>query len=766
MDDATSAWGLADLLLVGAAVGTVTGSLFFDASDPRRVRFVKSGGLLQADDYTLTLRSGSTGWKTLDGGLLDGNADGSGGDDYSTLLTVNSTYGNAITMPDFARGYGQSVDLVSTGGIPLTIADANGVTEVQLEILYNPGLLTLTDALLASGIPADATVTLDTSIPGRALLEFNSITPLSGTNLDLIVLEATVPTTASYGASQVIELTDVQINQTEALSDIAVHLAVMPGDLDGSRTITANDEALLSDVVNATANGVDYLRELDPRLVGDLDGDQQLTSADVSLLNQKVQGQTVAEIPDLPGVTFLPKEGRPQPQWVSLPIDIAANQDSATLTFNLLPDNKTESETLGVRIANPHSSQPDGYLTNQIAMMPDPSNPGQYVPVPVSPPGDYYSPYYPPEEYYPPEDYYPPYYPPEEYPTDKYPIESPPPEYTPPDYNPPIEDDPVTISMTTNDLNLSEADPDSGSITITRAGGDLNEAFSVHVYFEGDATFDEDFTLTGITNLTDQGGTLTFDAGVTSQVIDIQVLQDNLVEDEEELQIFFYPTTYVDYESAYMDYYSVVTIEDDPAIVTIEATDATASEPGVDTGTFVIRRTGGKLSEEITVALSLYGSARLDEDYELSDNLTVFIPENPYWVGGNPWTHELVLEADETEATVTVTPIDDSHPEGTESVTLGILPNSIETETEELLGVGSIPIYELGEDSFATVEITDNEYVDPFRLSNTVIVDHHSFSIEEESSTGLIPLVSFTDADLTRTAGDYTATIRWGRTTR
>ncbi len=65
----------ADVTLVGANIGNVKGSLLYDSAT-NTLRFVKTGGPLVADTYTLTLASGVNAFKSTTGELLDGDANG------------------------------------------------------------------------------------------------------------------------------------------------------------------------------------------------------------------------------------------------------------------------------------------------------------------------------------------------------------------------------------------------------------------------------------------------------------------------------------------------------------------------------------------------------------------------------------------------------------------------------------------------------------------------------------------------------------------
>src|SRR5206468_7502468 len=81
-DAASASYGAADVTLVGPA-GAVKGSLILNATNTG-VTFVKTGGppgggstgLLTPGSYTVTLVSGATAFKDVNGRPLDGNSDG------------------------------------------------------------------------------------------------------------------------------------------------------------------------------------------------------------------------------------------------------------------------------------------------------------------------------------------------------------------------------------------------------------------------------------------------------------------------------------------------------------------------------------------------------------------------------------------------------------------------------------------------------------------------------------------------------------------
>ena len=154
---------------------------------------------------------------------------------------------------------------------------------------------------------------------------------------------------------------------------------------------------------------------------------------------------------------------------------------------------------------------------------------------------------------------------------------------------------------------------------------------------------------------------------------------------------------------------ATVTISDDdlPA-VSVDATDATASEAGPTTGTFTVSRTGSTTAA-LTVNYGLTGTATNGADYSLVTSVTI--------AAGQP------------SATITVTPTNDGTAEAAETVILTISANAL---------------YTVGSPAAATVTISDDDPV-------TVTIDATDDSAAEAgSATG-----TFT---VTRT-GDTTAAL-------
>jgi len=117
--------------------------------------------------------------------------------------------------------------------------------------------------------------------------------------------------------------------------------------------------------------------------------------------------------------------------------------------------------------------------------------------------------------------------------------------------------------------------------------------------------------------------------------------------------------------------------------VSIAATDASAAEPGSDTGVFTVSRTGGT-SQALTVNFSVSGTAAAGTDYT-SIGTTTTIPSGA------------------ASRTIVVTPIDNTAVEGDETVIVTLSSNAA---------------YALGTPASATVTIADNDFLPVVSLTS------------------------------------------------
>jgi hypothetical protein len=212
-----------------------------------------------------------------------------------------------------------------------------------------------------------------------------------------------------------------------------------------------------------------------------------------------------------------------------------------------------------------------------------------------------------------------------------------------------IVDDPPVVTIEAVDPDAAERLLDPGTIALSRSGGNLAAALDVALEFGGTAT-----TLDYVA----VPATATIPAGATVVHVVIEPLADNLVEGPETVIVTIAP------RNAYVVSGSpsaTITIADDPAVVTVVATDPDASEAGPDTGTFTFSRSGGNLAEGLTVWFARSGTATNGVDYES--------------IGGS--TSTITIPAGQESGVVTITPIPDAVVEPTETVVATLVTRAV-----------------------------------------------------------------------------------------
>ena len=319
-DTQTGGLGPADVTLQGAASGPIAGSLVIDPS-LRSVTFIKSGDPLAADTYTVTLRSAADGFVDGSGQLLDGNDDGTEGDDYTSTFEVAEPAANSVTIgiPDVVRGPGQEVNLPAdaTTGIPLTISDGTNIRAIDARISYDPTLLNITGATLGPDAPAGASVILNSSTPGLAIVVYFATAPLPAGAGTFVNLQASVPTenaSENYRRQQVLDVHSVIVsdgndNESPVIENDALQVTTFFADVSANGRINAADAAQVARIAALLDGGFLGTPSTDPGLVGDISGNGRLNAADASLVAQFAALLPVSQIPAIPGgvvITWLP----------------------------------------------------------------------------------------------------------------------------------------------------------------------------------------------------------------------------------------------------------------------------------------------------------------------------------------------------------------------------------------------------------------------------------------------------------------------------
>ena len=344
----------ADLTLVGNNVGAVRGSLVWSAAT-NTATFVRTGGPLLPDTYTLTVRSAANAFCDPNGATLDGNGDGTAGDNFVTSFNVTNQFQRTLSIPDFARGpdAGQAINLPNTAalGIPVRIDDGSQVRSVDFTVTYDPALLTISAAELGAGLPGGWSIASNMTSPGSAVITvFGTGSDLPAGPQNLVKLVARVPDDAPYGSAAALRISNITVARNDASTiptrgDTAVQKVAYFGDTDGDRAYTGFDAGLISRLVVNLDTGFHAFPLSDPVVVADVDGSSLIGGLDASYVAQKAVGLPRPEIPDLPA-NLPPLVGGGVDPLISAPVNkparpgagvtvpISIDQAQGTLGFN------------------------------------------------------------------------------------------------------------------------------------------------------------------------------------------------------------------------------------------------------------------------------------------------------------------------------------------------------------------------------------------------------------------------------------------------
>jgi len=333
-------------VIVSVGGNDIDGSIAWDAAT-NTLTFVQTGGVLADGTYDVTLRSGSDAFQDTFSNALDGDANGTPGDDFETSFVVSSSGERVVSLPDFARGAGQdvSVPALAVGGIdlPISIDDASSVTAVDVDVVYDPALLNISGASLGDGPIAAGgwNITTNPVSPGLLKITISGTTALTGLDVELIRLDADIPNSAPYADNQVIRLENLEVNESAiaAGADFAVHKAAYLGDSDGDGQYLGNDAALISRVVVDLDTGFDAHDWTDPVIVADSTGNGALSGQDASNVAQEAALIDVPEIPLIPGIGPLVANTPGIDPELSLSDKFGAPGDTITMpvTIEILP---------------------------------------------------------------------------------------------------------------------------------------------------------------------------------------------------------------------------------------------------------------------------------------------------------------------------------------------------------------------------------------------------------------------------------------------
>ncbi len=352
--DAGGKYGPADATLVGQTTGPVNGSLLV-SSDGESITFIKTGGILAPDTYTITLYSGPNAFVSTTGALLDGIGNGTPGSNLVSTFTVNPLPNNAVvvSIPDFTRGYGQPVNVPasSSSGLPITLSTGQHVTGVDLTLNYNPELLTVSN--FTTNITG-ASALINVTTPGTAVITVSSASEFATTagTITLGDLTAAVPDNAPYGSKEILSITNLTVFDGSAIPQPlpsvaanAIHVGAYFGDTSGDQNYDSPDVTLEQRVIGLINTGFSAYRLIDPVLLGDITLNGQIQANDTTSIQRVIGLVNVPNVPPLPVGLSPPPPGGPDPT-----IFIPNESDNPGNTISV-PVNLTVTEQAGITVS-------------------------------------------------------------------------------------------------------------------------------------------------------------------------------------------------------------------------------------------------------------------------------------------------------------------------------------------------------------------------------------------------------------------------------
>ncbi len=284
-------YGESDLILRGAITGDVNGSLVI-AADGRSVQFVANAPLA-LDTYSVIVRSGSDAFQTVNGELLDGNADEEAGDSYSGSFTISEMSSVRLGIPSFARGAGQDVHVPvsSDAGIPLVLKSEGSVRSLDAIFKFNPELLDVSAIEPAVDLPEFVSFSIEVLEPGRIAIRFDASESFPDNGgapvgrLTIANVMAQVATTAENGSSALVSLESVVVNGSITVGGSnAVQVVASLGDTTGDGEYSPADSALTARLAMRLDSGLVSYPAIAPTLVADVSGNGTVSMLDAAMI--------------------------------------------------------------------------------------------------------------------------------------------------------------------------------------------------------------------------------------------------------------------------------------------------------------------------------------------------------------------------------------------------------------------------------------------------------------------------------------------------
>jgi len=316
----------------------------------------------------------------------------------------------------------------------------------------------------------------------------------------------------------------------------------------------------------------------------------------------------------------------------------------------------------------------------------------------------------------------------------------------------------TTVNLFASDPLASEVGPDNGQFTFFRTG-DTSQALTVNY------TLSPLSTATNITDYTANPvfttSSITIPAGSATATINITPITDSVIEGNETINLFLGGGT--GYTTGLANAATVI-IQDPPVVtrptVGVTAPDSTTKEGGATPGTFQFSRTGGDITQPVTITYTISGTATPGTDYTglsgTSGTVTIPAGSSVSSLINITGTVDLINEPTET---VSVTISDNStYFVGSQgSATLGILDDNPLTPIMLPVGVQAVRRYNSGgafQDSYANITAavtaaTDNDiiiatagnYTESVTINRPLTIRGPNAGLSPSSGSGVTPAI-------------------------
>ena len=305
--------GAASTTLVTASNAAI-GSLVVDPTDTEATfvttgtfssHIPEDGELTPGASYTATLSGTNANPFTDVNGNVLGSSSSSGGSDFTDMFNAMAA-APLVSVPYFARGYTQPVNIPNTGsGLPISISVPSGtsaVTSFSFQLAYNPALLTVTGGSIVAGGFSGSVSVLS---PGQLQITASGGSLAAGSVTEVVSLSASVPVTAPYADKDLLQVEAVSINggSNNGLAGAAVHITSFLDNTQGPtapNNYSGQDAFNILGVYSGVSTGIIKYNLLDPTILCDDSASGRISSATALDTMVFASGASRPEIPTMP----------------------------------------------------------------------------------------------------------------------------------------------------------------------------------------------------------------------------------------------------------------------------------------------------------------------------------------------------------------------------------------------------------------------------------------------------------------------------------